>query len=127
MDRNDQRNSVILFRQNPAEMAVPRVAMHEIGIDIRSVEIGASPHCAESGAQWLWTSKIARVEFESDDFEIAFLKMLVAKATHFYLHGLGQLTREVAHVHTGAAVNVRRILVSQKEGFHTPRVEQASD
>src|SRR5438874_4600733 len=126
MDRNYHRNSVILFRQNPAEMAVPRVAMHEIGIDIRSVEVRAPPHCAESRAQWFWTSKIARVEFESDDLEIAFLKTLVAKATHFHRQHLRQLTRQITHVHTSAAVNVRRILVSQKEDFHAPRVEQAS-
>src|SRR6266480_4133888 len=126
MDRNDQRNSVILFRQNSAKVTVPRVAMHEIGIDIHCIEVGAPPHCAESGAQRLRASKIARVEFEADDLEIALLKTLVAKATHFHRHYLRQLTRQITHVHTSAAVNVRRILVSQKEDFHAPRVEQAS-
>jgi hypothetical protein len=47
VDRDHERNSVILFCQNPAEMAVPRVTMHKIGVDVRGVEIGASPHCAE--------------------------------------------------------------------------------
>src|SRR5437762_4662678 len=126
MDRNDQRNSVILFRQNSAKMTVPRMTMHNISIDVRGIEIGAPPHCAESGTQWRWASKIPRVDFKANDLEIAFLKRLVAKAAHFHRHHLRQLTRKVAHVHTGAAVDVRRILVSQKDDFHAGRSRATS-
>ena len=48
MHRNHERNSVIHFRQNSAEVAVPGVAMHEIGIDVRGVEIGAALDRAEN-------------------------------------------------------------------------------
>jgi hypothetical protein len=41
-------NSIILFRQNSAEVAVPRMAMHDIGIDVRCIEIGAAAHRTES-------------------------------------------------------------------------------
>src|SRR5262249_33809836 len=72
VNRDHERNSVILFRQYPAEMAVPRVTMHKIGVDVRSVEVRASPHRPENGAQWLRASEIARVDFVAGDLEIAF-------------------------------------------------------
>ena len=34
VDRNNQRKAVIYFRQNPAEMAVPGVAMDQVGLDL---------------------------------------------------------------------------------------------
>src|SRR5438270_5223696 len=99
-------------------MSVPGVAMHNVGVDIGSVEINASPHRAESGAQWLWTGEVARIHFKADDLEIAFFKTLVAKATHFHRHHFRQFAREIAYMHTRAPVDVRRIFVSQKEDFH---------
>ena len=48
MSRDDERDSVIQFREDSAEMTVPGVTMHEIGVDIRGVEIDAAPHRAES-------------------------------------------------------------------------------
>jgi hypothetical protein len=92
MNRDHQRDTVILFGQNPAKVAVPRVAMHEIGTDVHGVEIRASPHRAEGRTQRLWARKISRVEFEADDLEIAFVDMLIAEATYFYGHSLGQFT-----------------------------------
>jgi hypothetical protein len=44
--------------------------------------------------------------------------MLIAKATNLHGHRLRQFVREKTDVNTGASVNVRRILVSEKEGFH---------
>ena len=43
MNRYNKRQAVILFRQNTTEMRVPGVAMHEIRIDFRGVEVGAAP------------------------------------------------------------------------------------
>ena len=48
MNRDDERNSVIFLRQNTAEMAVPGVTMHEVGIDVRGIEIEAAAHRAEN-------------------------------------------------------------------------------
>src|SRR6476660_6171217 len=118
MDSNNERNSVVLVGQYPAEMSVPGVTMHNVGIDIVSVEINASPHCAESGAQWLWTAEVARIHFKADNLEIAFFKALVAKATHFHRHHFRQLAREIAHMHTRPAVDMRRILVGKEEHLH---------
>ena len=44
------------------------MAMHQIGIDICRIEIGATSHGAKDRLQWFRTSEIARVEFESSDF-----------------------------------------------------------
>src|ERR1700730_17295715 len=118
MDRDDKGNSVILFGQNPAKVTVPSVTMDEVGIDVCSIEIGTPPHGAEDRAQRLWTSKIARVELETDDLEVAFFKTLIAKASHFHRHHFRQFAREIAHMHTRAAVDVRRILVCEKQDFH---------
>jgi hypothetical protein len=65
--------------------------MHEIGVDVHSVEVCAPPHRTESRTQGLWACEIAGVEFEPYDFEIAFVHTLIAEATHFYGHRLGQL------------------------------------
>jgi hypothetical protein len=92
--------------------------MDEIGIDVCSIEIGTPSHGTENRAQWLWTGKIALVDLKTDHLEIAFFKTLVAKASHFHRHHFRQFPREIAYMHTGAAVNVRRIFVSQKEDFH---------
>ena len=118
MDRDDKGNSVILFGQNPAKVSVPSVTMDEVGVDVCRIEIDTPPHGAESGAQRFWTGEITRVEFKADYFEVAFIKTLVAKASHFHRHHLGQFAREIAHMHTGATVDVRRILVSEKENLH---------
>jgi hypothetical protein len=93
--------------------------MHQVGVDVDGVEIGAAPHCAEGGTQWFWTGEIARVEFEANDLKIAFLETLVAKATHFYGHHLCQLAREITHVHTRSAVDVRRIFVGEEKNLQT--------
>src|SRR5438046_8835910 len=117
MDRDYKGNSVILFGQNPAKVSVPGVTMDEIGIDVCSIEIGTPSHGAEDRAQRLWTSKIARVELEADDLELAFFKALVAKASHFHRHRFRQFARKIADMHTRAAVDVWRILVCEKQDF----------
>jgi len=94
------------------------MTMHQVGIDVGGVEIGATPHCAEGGTQWSWTGEIARVEFEANDLKVAFLETLVAKATHFYGHHLCELAREITHVHARSAIDVRRIFVCQEKRLH---------
>ena len=49
MDRDDERNPVIQFRENAAEMAVPGVTMDKIGIDVGRVEIDAASDSAKNG------------------------------------------------------------------------------
>ena len=107
-------------------MAIPRVTMHEIGIDVHSVEIRATPDRAESRTQRLWTGETSRVEFEPDNREISFLDMLVAKATHFDWHHLCQLPRQITNVHSRAAIDMGRILVSQEQDLHQ-RLGRCSD
>ena len=91
------------------------MTMHKIRINVRCVEVGASPHSAENRAQWLWAGKIALVELKTDDLEVAFFKTLIAKATHLHLHHFRQFARKITHMHTRAAVDVRRILVCQEK------------
>ncbi len=99
-------------------MAIPSVTMHEVGVDVHGVEIRATPHRAESRTQRLRAGEITRVQFEADDLEIAFLEPLIAEATHFNGNRLGQLSGQIANVHARAAIDMRRILVSQEQDFH---------
>src|SRR5437899_11436684 len=46
MDRNDKRNAVILFRQNPAKMSLPSMTRHQGGIAGCGAELNAQTHCA---------------------------------------------------------------------------------
>src|SRR5512133_3789358 len=92
--------------------------MHEVGVDVHGVEIRATPHRAESRTQRLWTCEITRVQFEADDLEIIFLETLVAKATHFDGDGFCQLLRQIANVPARSAIDIRRVLVSQKQDLH---------
>src|SRR5215813_12272736 len=119
MDCNHKRNAIILFGQNPAKMSVPRMTMYQVGTDVCGVEIDASSHGTESGAQWFRASEIARVEFEADDLEIAFFKMLIAKAAHFHRHRLCQFAREITYVHTRTAIDMRRIFVGEEKNLQT--------
>ena len=118
MNRDDKRNSIVLFGENPAKVSVPSVTMDEVGVDVYRIEIDTPPHGAESGTQRFWTREITRVQFKADYFEVTFIKTLVAKASHFHRHHLGQFTREIAHMHTRPAVDVRRILVRKEKNFH---------
>ena len=51
MDRDHERNAVVHLREDAAPVAVPSVAMHQIGIDLRGVEIRAALHRAENRTQ----------------------------------------------------------------------------
>ena len=99
-------------------MAVPRVTMDQAGVDVRCVEVRASSHRPENGAQRFRASEIARVDFVTGDLEIAFLNTLIAKATNFHRHYLRQFARKIADVNARAAINVRRILVGEEKNFH---------
>src|SRR4030095_16441443 len=118
VDRDHQRNSIILFRQDPTEMTIPSVTMHQIGVDVRSVEIGTPPHCAKNGAQRFWAREFTRIYFVAGDLEIAFFDALIAKATNFHRHQLRQFARKIADVNARAAVDVRRIFVGEEKNFH---------
>ena len=61
---------------------------------------------------------MTRVQFEADDLEISFLETLIAKTTHFDGHRSCQLPRQIANVHARAAIDFRRVFVSQKQDLH---------
>src|SRR6266705_5894003 len=125
MRGNDKRNSVIQFGDNAAEMAVPSVTMNQIGVDVGGVEIDAAAKRAEDRLQRLRTSEAARVELEPCNFEPALFEILVAEAANIDIDGFRQLAREITNVHTGAAVNVRRIFVGEEEDLHAWKLPQS--
>ena len=118
MGRDQKRNPVIQFGQNPAEVAVPCVAMHQIGIDVGSVEVDVALKRAENRLQRLGTSEVAGIEIETRDFEPALFEILITEAANIDIDRLCQLAREITDVDARAAINVGRIFVSEEEDLH---------
>jgi hypothetical protein len=116
--RDHERNSVIQFRENAAEMAVPSVTMHQSGVDVGGVKIDAAAKRTEDRLQRLGTSEFAGVEVEPRDFEAALFGVLFAETTNIDIDRFRQLTREIINVDTGTAVNVRRIFIGKEADFH---------
>ena len=85
---------------------------------LKSVQRRTAPKAERNGFGQV---KLSRVQFEADDLKITFLEMLVAKATHFDGHRFCQLSRQIANVHPRAAIDVRRIFVSQEQHLHAER------
>ena len=118
MDRDDERKAVIYFRENPAEVAVPSVAMDEIGIDIRRVKIRAAPDRAKDGTQRLGAGELGGVEIESPYGKISVLQFLISETPHLDRHRLRELARQIIDVHARAAIDVWRIFVREEERLH---------
>src|SRR5947209_5081610 len=122
MNGYDQRNTVILLRQDPTEMGVPRVTMHQVGVDRGAVEIGAATNSSKHGAQWLRAGEKGRVDLKAVHGKVSLLQTLVTEATNVYWHELAQLARQILHVHAGASVGVRRVFIRKKEEFQASGV-----
>ena len=111
MRGDHQRYPVILPGQNPAEMCVPGMAMNQTRVDVRRVEVDATPYRSKRGLQRLRTGKAAGIEFVAGDFEPAVLEVLVAETADFDVDCFRELASEIIDVHSGPAVNVRRVFV----------------
>ena len=111
MHRNDQRNAVILLRENPAPVGIPGVTMHDLGIDAGGVEIDAALDCTQSRAELFRTIPAGHVQLKTAHRQITRPDLLIAETADFYRHQLGQFPRQIFHMHSGPAVSGRRILV----------------
>jgi hypothetical protein len=99
-------------------MRVPRMTMHQIGIDQHSVEIGAATDRSEHGLEWFWAGEPAGIHFEARHLQVAAVDALVAETTHFYRHLLGQFPGEIVYMDPCSTVGVRWVFVSEKKNFH---------
>lgn len=122
MDCDHQRNPVILLRQYPAQMCVPRVAMNNVGIDQRAVEISASTHRAKHGPQRFRTRKLLGIDLKTSDNQVPLLYLLIAETAHFNRHQGRKFPREIFDMNTCASVGVRRIFVGKEKSFQDPGV-----
>ena len=91
MNRDDKRQPVIQFRQNPAKVAVPGVAMHNRGIDAGGVKIRATTNRAKNRLQRFRTRKFTRVQLKAGDLEISLLRILIAKTADLDRHRFRKL------------------------------------
>jgi hypothetical protein len=73
---------------------------------------------AENGLQVQRAIPVLRVEAEAFHTQVLTAAFLVAKAAYIDLNELRQLAGEVFDMDAGAAVDVRRVFVGEKECFH---------
>jgi hypothetical protein len=88
------------------------------GINDLGVEVEAALQGAKDGLQVRRTGPVAIFQAGTHDAEIRVGVVLIAKTANLNLHELGELLRQVFHMHAGAAVDVRRVFIGQKQGFH---------
>src|SRR5437660_11353209 len=103
MRRDDERNPVIQFGEDAAEMAVPSVTMNDVGVDVGGVKVDVTLQRAENRLQRFRASEVARIELVSLDLEAAFFEILIPETTNIDIDGFRQLAREITNVHAGAA------------------------
>src|SRR5437870_13068837 len=105
MHGNDERNAIILSRENPAPVGVPSVTMYNLGIDAGGVKIDTALHCSQSRAKLFRTIPAGHVQLKTAHRQITGLDLLIAEAANFYRHQLGQFARQILHMHSGPAVS----------------------
>ena len=94
--------------------------MNQIGVDSVGVEIKPSLGRAKDRPQRLGTALIAFLTGKSLDAEVAKREVLIAEATYFHRHQLGQFAAQVVHMDACPAVGVGRIFVGEEKDFHAP-------
>jgi hypothetical protein len=80
-------------------MAVPGMAMDQVGIDVRRIEISAATDSPENGTERFWAIKRIGVQLETPHPQIPVFRILIAEAANFDRHQLRQLTRQIIHMH----------------------------
>src|SRR5208282_994710 len=114
----NQRNVIVELRQNPAEMGVPGVAMNDVCIYTKCVEVSTTPNRSKHGVQILRTAEDCRINTESLDSQMRVVNFLISKAAYLDIHNLCQSAAQVIDVNTCTPVDIGGILVRQKECFH---------
>jgi len=119
MDRQYHRDMVIELGQNTSEMRVPCVAMDDVRIHTRGVEVCATTDGAKHRIQILGRTESRRIDAKSSNSQMRLVDFLMAKTAHLDVHYLCQFTTQVIDMNTCAPINVWGVLVRQKEGFHS--------
>ena len=119
MDRQNHWNMIIELGQNTAEMRVPGVAMDNVRVYSRSVEVRTTTDRSEYRIQILGRAKRCRVDSETLHLQMWLFHVLVTETAYFDVHYLCQFAAQIIDVDSCAPINVRGVFVRQKEGFHT--------
>src|SRR6266516_3381792 len=111
MHRDDERNAVILSRENPAPMRIPGVTVHYLGIAAGGIKIGAASYCAQSRAKRFRTIPAGHIQLKTAHRQITGSDPLIAETADFYWHQLRQFARQIFHMRSSPAVSGGRIFV----------------
>src|SRR6266480_7594077 len=108
MHCDDERNAVILSRENPAPMRIPGMTVNDLGIDASGIKVDAASYRAESRAKCFRTIPAGHIQLKTAHRQLPGSDPLIAETADFYRHQLRQLARQIFHMHTGAAVRDRK-------------------
>ena len=127
MHGEHQGNPVVELCHNPAQMGVPGVEMHDVGVYRGGVPIQAPLQGAENRVELLGRGVSRDIDAEPGGLERGGVQTrfpeVFSVAPHLHLHHPGELTAQIIHVNARAAVNRGRELVSQKKRLHKQRTE----
>ena len=118
MHSEDERNAVIQLYQNPPEVGVPSVDVHEVCVGPRRSHGIVALRGGKNGTQRRRTPKAGLIHPESTYLQIPLALFLPAEAPHLHLHQPRQRPRQVIHMHPGPAIHMRRILIGQQQRLH---------
>ena len=104
--------------EDPAEVRIPSVEMHNVGIDFFGVKIKTLLKCCENGLEGFRGGIRRKICADSVDRRISPFFELISKAANLHFADFCQLACQILDMNTGASVDVRRILVGEKQGLH---------
>src|SRR5215216_6779594 len=99
-------------------MAVPSMTVDQVSIHVCRRECHVTGHRRIHPAELAWRAEGGLVHAIATHAQMLLLGPLFSKAANLHLHQARQLPAQKLDVDTRAAVDVGRILISQKEGFH---------
>src|SRR4030095_8107808 len=111
MHCDEERNAVILSRENPAPMRIPSVTVHDLGVDAGGIEIDAASYGAQSRAKRFRTIPAGHIQLKTAHRQIAGSDPLTAETADFYRHQLRKSAQQIFHIPPGPAVSGGRIFV----------------
>src|SRR6202030_1310755 len=102
-----------------AEMRVPGVAVDNICVDTRRVEIRATTDRAKNRIQVFGRTEARHIDAKTFNLQMRLVYFLIPKTAYLDIHDLCQFTAQVIDVNTRAPINIWGVLIGQKEGFHS--------
>src|SRR5262249_27225991 len=112
VNRDHQRESVTALDENASQVAVPRVAVHDVGVRGGGRPGNVARHGTEHRLERRAPGHPLRFRIAAY-VQPALVDALIAKAADLDVHQLRELSTQELHVHARTTVDVRRVFIGQ--------------